>query len=37
MPDLTELAVRPEHIELDPDFFEPLRDQPLHLLFSVDG
>lgn len=37
MPDLTELAVRPEHIELDPDFFTPLLEQPLHLLFSVEG
>ena len=37
MPELMELGVRPEHVELDPDFFTPLLEQPLHLLFSVEG
>jgi len=37
MPDVTELSVLPEHIELDPDFFGPLLEQPLHLLFSIEA
>ncbi len=36
MPEVRELRVQPEHLELDRDFFEPLIDQPLHLLFSVE-
>lgn len=36
MPEVIELRVQPEHVELDRDFFEPLVDQPLHLLFSVE-
>jgi len=36
LPDLRELTVQPEHLELDPDFFGPLRDQPLHLMFSIE-
>jgi len=37
MPEVSELRVRPEHLELDRDFFEPLFDQPLHLLVSVEA
>lgn len=36
MPEVMELRVQPEHVDLDRDFFEPLLDQPLHLLFSVE-
>jgi len=36
MPKVMELRVQPEHVDLDRDFFEPLLDQPLHLLFSVE-
>ena len=36
MPRVMELRVQPEHVALDRDFFEPLVDQPLHLLFSVE-
>jgi SAM-dependent methyltransferase len=36
LPDLRELGVQPEHVELDPDFFGPLEDQPLHLMFSLE-
>lgn len=36
MPRVMELRVQPEHVDLDREFFEPLVDQPLHLLFSVE-
>jgi SAM-dependent methyltransferase len=36
LPDLVELRVRPEHIELDPEFFGPLLEEPLHILFSLE-
>lgn len=35
MPRVSELHVTEAHIQLDPDFFEPLRDQPLHVLFEI--
>lgn len=35
LPDLAELRVTEEHLGLDPKFFEPLRDQPLHLAFRT--
>ena len=34
-PRVTELSVTPEHLELDPDFFGPLRGLPLHVAFEV--
>ena len=36
MPEVLELRVQPEHVELDRTFFEPLVDHPLHLLFAVE-
>jgi SAM-dependent methyltransferase len=36
LPDLVELRVRPEDIELDPEFFGPLIEEPLHILFSLE-
>ena len=35
LPRVDELYVTDAHIELDPDFFGPLRGTPLHVLFSV--
>jgi 2-polyprenyl-3-methyl-5-hydroxy-6-metoxy-1,4-benzoquinol methylase len=35
MPTLKELHVTPEHLQIDPTFFEPLVDLPLHLAFQV--
>ena len=35
MPLVQELRVTPEHIQLDPAFFQPLADYPLHLAFQV--
>jgi SAM-dependent methyltransferase len=35
MPRVTELSVTEEHLELDPDFFGPLRGLPLHIAFEV--
>lgn len=35
MPTMQELRVTPEHVELDPEFFEPLVDFPLHLAIKV--
>jgi 2-polyprenyl-3-methyl-5-hydroxy-6-metoxy-1,4-benzoquinol methylase len=35
MPTLRELRVMPEHVELDPPFFGPLVDLPLHLAIEV--
>ncbi|MEM6252938.1 MAG: methyltransferase domain-containing protein [Cyanobacteria bacterium P01_D01_bin.156] len=36
LPVIKELAVQPEHIDLDPDFFGPLLGTPLHMLFVVE-
>lgn len=36
LPEVAELRVQPEHIDLDRSFFEPLLDYPLHLLFSLE-
>ena len=36
MPEVRELRVLPEHIDLDPEFFEPVSDIPLHLAFRVE-
>jgi SAM-dependent methyltransferase len=35
MPIVKELRVTPEHVALDPDFFQPLFDYPLHLAIQV--
>lgn len=35
LPALRELRVLPEHLEIDPTFFEPLIDLPLHVAFEV--
>lgn len=35
MPELEELHVLPEHLELDPEFFGPVADLPLHAAFRV--
>ena len=35
LPEVRELAVRPEHLELDPAFFGPVADVPLHAAFRV--
>ncbi|QDV04562.1 Malonyl-[acyl-carrier protein] O-methyltransferase [Planctomycetes bacterium Poly30] len=35
MPELKELHATAEHLAFDPDFFEPLRDQPLHMALRV--
>jgi SAM-dependent methyltransferase len=35
MPKLTELRVTEAHLELDPAFFGPLREQPLHVMFEL--
>jgi SAM-dependent methyltransferase len=35
-PELLELRVGEEHLALDPGFFEPLKDLPLHVLFSME-
>ena len=35
LPDIQELYVRPEHLEMDPQFFESLKDKPLHLAFRI--
>ena len=34
-PRVTELSVTPEHLELDPVFFGPLKGLPLHVAFEV--
>ncbi len=36
MPELRELHATDEHLAFDPEFFEPLRDQPLHLAFRLE-
>jgi len=33
LPEVVELHVREEHLALDPDFFKPLEDLPLHVAF----
>jgi SAM-dependent methyltransferase len=35
MPVVRELRVTPEHVQLDPDFFQPLFDYPLHLAIQI--
>jgi SAM-dependent methyltransferase len=35
LPELLELRVRDEHVALDPGFFGPLHDLPLHLAFRI--
>lgn len=35
LPQISELGVRPEHLELDSAFFSPLKGCPLHLLFHL--
>ncbi|HLU39118.1 MAG TPA: class I SAM-dependent methyltransferase [Planctomycetota bacterium] len=35
LPDVEELHVTPAHLALDPAFFAPLRDTPLHLAFRT--
>lgn len=37
LPEVKELGVTPEHIELDPGFFRPLEGCPLHMLFSLEA
>ena len=36
MPEVHELKITREHLELDPDFFGPLEDLPLHLAVQVE-
>jgi hypothetical protein len=36
MPEVEELCVTGEMVSLDPGFFGPLLDQPLHLAFRVE-
>lgn len=36
MPGVTELRVTEEHLALDPTFFGPLAEQPLHVMFEVE-
>ena len=36
MPDVHELKITSEHINLDPEFFGPLQDLPLHLAFQIE-
>ena len=35
MPIVKELRVTPEHLKIDPDFFQPLFDYPLHLALQI--
>lgn len=35
IPEVEELRISEEHITLDPDFFKPLYDIPLHVLFKL--
>jgi len=35
LPELRELHVTDEHVDFDPEFFDVLRDQPLHLAFRT--
>ena len=34
-PEVRELSVKPQHLELDPGFFAPVADLPLHVAFRV--
>jgi hypothetical protein len=36
LPDVHELKITNDHVELDPEFFEPLLDLPLHLAFQIE-
>jgi ubiquinone/menaquinone biosynthesis C-methylase UbiE len=36
LPQVQELRALPEHIRLDPKFFTPLDDQPLHVAFRIE-
>jgi len=36
LPDVKELHATAEHIAFDPEFFEPLREQPLHVAFRLE-
>jgi len=35
MPEVYELKISQEHVDLDPDFFGPLLDLPLHVAFKI--
>jgi hypothetical protein len=35
MPAVRELHARAEHLSMDPAFFSPLKDKPLHLAFQL--
>ena len=35
LPGVRELYVQPKHLEMDPQFFEPLKEKPLHLAFQI--
>ena len=35
MPHVEELHITADHVALDPDFFGPLVDLPLHVAFSL--
>jgi 2-polyprenyl-3-methyl-5-hydroxy-6-metoxy-1,4-benzoquinol methylase len=35
MPEVKELSVIPEHLELDQEFFSPVADLPLHMAFKI--
>lgn len=35
LPEVKELKVLPEHLELDPDFFSPVTDTPLHMAIRI--
>ena len=37
MPTVIELGVTHEHLEIDPEFFGPLKGYPLHVLFQVEN
>jgi hypothetical protein len=37
MPTVMELGVTDAHLEIDPDFFCPLKGYPLHVLFKVEN
>ena len=35
LPVIRELYAQPQHLKMDPDFFEPLKNKPLHLAFRI--
>jgi hypothetical protein len=35
MPQVAELRATEEHLRMDPTWFGPLRDKPLHLAFQL--